>query len=56
MVKDETVITCTVTAALAAIGIAALVTGNDGGLITTIVAALAAFTGVGLGRASKSTE
>jgi len=54
MVKDETVVCCTVTASLAAIAIGAMLTGNDGGLINTIVAALAAFVGVGVGRATKS--
>jgi len=56
MPSDETIVTCTVTGALAVVGVAALVTGNDGGLVQTIVAALAAFVGVGLGRASKKSE
>jgi len=54
MVKDETIVCCTVTGSLAAIAIGAMLTGNDGGLINTIVAALAAFVGVGVGRATKS--
>jgi len=56
MVKDETVVTCAVSISLAAIAVGAMATGNDGGLINTIVAALAAFVGVGIGRATKSTE
>jgi len=56
MVKDETIVTVTVTGALTVVAVGALATGNDGGLVQTIVAALAAFVGVGLGRASKKSD
>jgi len=56
MVKDETVVTVAVTGALAAIAVGALATGHNDGLVQTVVAALAAFVGVGLGRASKRSE
>jgi len=56
MVKDETLVTCVVSGTLGAIAIGAMVTGNDGGLVSTVIAALAAFTGVGLGRASKKNN
>jgi len=54
MVKDETVVTCFIGSALTVIAVGCLATGTNGGLVQTIVAALAAFVGVGLGRATKT--
>jgi len=56
MVSDETVVTCTVVGTLGAIAVVAMATGNDGGLVSTIVTALAAFVGVGVGRATKKSS
>lgn len=50
--KDETIVTCVVTGALTVVAVGCLATGHNNGTIQTIIAALAAFAGVGLGRAS----
>ncbi len=54
--KDSTLLTAVISVCLTAIAIGCLVTGHNNGLLSTIISALSAFVGVGIGRAMKSEE
>ncbi len=54
--KDETVVNVSICICLTVVAVTCAVTGHNNGLLATIISALSALAGVGLGRATKETS
>ncbi len=54
--KDETFVNVSICVCLTVVAITCAVTGHNNGLLATIISALSALAGVGLGRATKETS
>ncbi|MBS7270398.1 MAG: hypothetical protein KIH10_16375 [Candidatus Freyarchaeota archaeon] len=48
--KDSTILTLGISGCLTAIAVGCLFTGHNNGLLSTIISALSAFVGVGIGK------
>ncbi len=51
--KDETFVNVSVCICLTAVAVTCAVTGHNNGLLATVISALSALAGVGIGRATK---